>query len=118
MFYCALHGSLVQRTLLTIWPPHHTHSIQVPLGILPKNENKAKEMVDIVQHLHQYVPAVEYEEELMIPSCGESVMVARAKFSPVLLGGDQLTAARVRGAKKNKVSEDSPSDRMEGIVPG
>jgi hypothetical protein len=24
----------------------------------------------------------------------------------------------VRGAKKNKVSEDSPSDRMEGIVPG
>ena len=91
--------------------------MQVPLGILPKNENKGEEMVEIVQHLHQYVPAVEYEEELVIPSCGESVKVSRAKFSPVLLGGDQLTAARVRGAKKNKVSEDSPSGRMEGIVP-
>ena len=37
--------------------------MQVPLGILPKNENKGEEMVEIVQHLHQYVPAVEYEEE-------------------------------------------------------
>ena len=33
-------------------------------------------------------------------------LVPTALFSPVLLGGDQLTAARARGAKKAKVSAD------------
>ncbi len=74
-------------------------------------------MVEIVTHLHQYVPAIEFEEEIVIPSSGEAVKVPKARFSPVLLGGDQLTAARVRGAKKAKVSADVPSTRLEGIIP-
>ncbi len=74
-------------------------------------------MIEIVRHLHQYVPTIEYEEELTIPSIGEAVKVAKAKFSPLLLGGDQLTAARARGAKKAKVSSDLPIERLEGIVP-
>lgn len=63
------------------------------------------------------MPAICYEEEQEIPSTGEVVAVSKAKFSPVLLGGDQLTAARIRGAKKAKVNEDAPSERLEGIIP-
>ena len=33
--------------------------MQVPLGILLKNENKLDEMVEIMAHLQQYVPAKE-----------------------------------------------------------
>ena len=60
-------------------------------------------MIEIVRHLHQYVPTIESEEEFVIPSIGETVKISKARFSPVLLGGDQLTAALVRGAKKAKV---------------
>lgn len=74
-------------------------------------------MIEIVRHLHQYVPTIEYQEELLIPSIGQTVKVPRAKFSPLLFGGDQLTAARIRGAKKAKVSSDLPIERLEGIVP-
>ena len=45
------------------------------------------------------------------------VTVPKAVFSPVLLGGDQLTAARVRGAKKTKVSDEVPANKLEGIIP-
>lgn len=74
-------------------------------------------MVQIVSHLHQYVPVIEFSEEQVISSSSEKVEVPKAVFSPVLLGGDQLTAARVRGAQKAKVSDDVPVNRMEGIVP-
>ena len=30
--------------------------MQVPLGVLLKNENKGDEMVEIISHLHQYIP--------------------------------------------------------------
>ena len=33
------------------------------------------------------------------------------------MGGDQLTAARGRGAKKAKVHADSPTSRLEGLIP-
>ena len=90
---------------------------QVPLGILPFNENKNEEMIQILSHLHQYVPVMEYDEDLFVPSINEEVTVPKALFSPVLLGGDQLTAARARGAKKAKVSANIPLKRLEGIVP-
>ena len=74
-------------------------------------------MIKIVRHLHQYVPAIEYEEEEVIPSNGQVVKMCKAIFNQVLLGGDQLTAARAREARKAKVSSDIPSIRMEVIVP-
>lgn len=65
------------------------------------------------------MPAIEFEKDQVIRSSGENLIVKvyEAKFSPVLLGGDQLTAARARGAKKAKVNADIPSSRLEGIIP-
>ena len=87
------------------------------LGILTFNENKNKKMIQILSHLHQYVPVMEYDEDLFVPSINEEVTIPKALFSPVLLGEDQLTAARARGAKKAKVSADIPLKGLEGIVP-
>ncbi len=89
----------------------------MPLGILLKNENKGSEMVEIMTNLQHYVPLVEYSEDHFIPSLGEAVQVPKASFHRVLVGGDQLTAARARGAKMAKVNADSPISRLEGLVP-
>ena len=75
---------------------------QVPLGILPLNENKTDDMIDIMTHIHQYVPCYVHEEERDIQ--GEMVKVAKESVYPILFGGDQLTASRARSAKKAKVN--------------
>ncbi len=41
----------------------------------------------------------------------------KARFHPILLGEDQLTAARTRATKKAKVNSQTPSKRLSGIVP-
>ena len=90
-------------------------SMQVPLGILSKNENKGNDMIDIMEHLHKYVPSVSYTEEVVIK---EKVNARpRAVIYPVLFGGDQLTAARGRGAQKSRVNSMSPIVRFDGLIP-
>ena len=82
----------------------------MPLGVLPKNENKMTDMVDIMSHLHQYVPVVESPEPLLASEDSSQV-------HGVLFGGDQLTVARARGAKKIMSNALTRAKRIEGIVP-
>ena len=69
-----------------------------------KNKNKGDGIVDIMSHLHQFVPASEHTKRVTIKSTGEEVDVHQATFHKILIGGDQLTAARARGAKKMRVN--------------
>jgi hypothetical protein len=39
--------------------------MQVPLGVIDKNETSTKDMIAILRELHKYVPAV--EEEVCVP---------------------------------------------------
>ena len=87
------------------------------MGIIPKNETKSDEMVDIMAHMHQYVPIIESSEDVYVPSLNEKVEFHRARSFPIIIAGDQLTAARARGAKKAKVNSDSPTSRFEGLIP-
>lgn len=73
-------------------------------------------MVDIMSHLHQYVPTVEYTDNTFIPSTGETVQVPCAAFQKILFGGDQVTAVRARGAQKVRVNSVSPQARLEGLI--
>ena len=82
--------------------------VEVPLGSLPQNENKGDEVVEIMSNLHQYVPTVKYVEDCFIPSTGVTAQVSKASLHSMIIGGDQLTAARARGAKKAKLNVDSP----------
>ena len=89
----------------------------VPLGIIPKSENKTGEMVEIMSHLHEYVPAYFYTRRQVIPSTQECVEVPEANFRAILLGGDQLTCASTRGAKKAKVNSPLPKSRLDRLIP-
>lgn len=89
----------------------------MPLGIIPKNETKMDEMVDIMAHMHQYVPIIESSEEVYVPSLDEKVELCKARCFPIIIAGDQLTAARARGAKEVKCNSVSPTSRFEGLIP-
>ena len=81
-----------------------------------KNENKSSDMIDILTHLHQYVPAVSSTYERLI-STGVKVTTEKTAFHRILVGGDQLTAARAKSALKLKLNSQTPLKKLEGIVP-
>ena len=58
-------------------------------------------MVEIMHHIHQYVPCVSNSEESVIFS-GEKVIVTKENMHRILVGGDQMTAARARSAIRAK----------------
>ena len=89
----------------------HVSLFQVPLGVLPKNENKTKEMVEILIHLHQYVPQVVQKEVN-----DKNDTVYKEVTHRVMLGGDQLSQARARGALKIKSNSVNPSTRLQGFI--
>lgn len=74
-------------------------------------------MIDIVSHLYQYVPSKECTNLVYIPSKDQFVLKESALVHNVLFGGDQLTAARVRGAIKAMANNPTPQTRLEGVVP-
>ena len=55
----------------------------MPLGVLTKSEQKGNDMIDIIIHMHKYVPTT---------GSGEP------KYIPIFFGGDQLTRERAGGA--------------------
>ena len=91
--------------------------LQVPLGVLLYNENKGNEMIQIVSHLHQYVPAVEHTVDVFIPSKTESIAQQHIQFHRILLGGDQLTVARTRGSQEAMANSSTAFKRLEGLIP-
>jgi len=69
----------------------------VPLGVQLKNEKKYEEMIDIMLHLHKYVPSRIVNQTLTV---GEPEHTVRDEHLYTLLfGGDQLSVARYRGSK-------------------
>ena len=81
-----------------------------------KNENKTDEMVDILDDLHKYVPSERSTQEFLIAP-GKVFSLQLDHFSHVLLGGDQLTVARIRGAQRIRRNSYNGRDRVEGLVP-
>ena len=76
----------------------NTGVVQVPLGLLMKNENVSSEMIDILRICHKYVP------------------VHEGKLQQVLFGGDQLTSERSRNGQMAVQDGDTPASRLEGLV--
>ena len=74
-------------------------------------------MIEILTHLHQYIPIIEYASEVFIPSLNQSVNIMMEQVHPILFGGDQLTAARARGVKTAMSNGCSAVKRLQGLVP-
>ena len=91
-------------------------NMQVPLGIQLLSENNLNDMSKLLENFHKLVPTHDKEGHLTLPN-GEMLDFDDTSFFTVLLGGDQLTVARARGAQAMRASHDRPSDRLEGIIP-
>ena len=91
-------------------------TFQVPLGIILKNENKIDEMTEILTDLHQYVPCVTQEESASL-STGQVVTKKTEYMHRILIGGDQLTVARMRSAINIKNNSWTATGRLEGFIP-
>eukprot|EP00731_Ephydatia_muelleri_P005100 Em0002g1276a len=105
------------------WHIHHKYykemsqkSQVVPLGIILKNENKIDEMTEILTDLHQYVPCVTQEESASL-STGQVVTKKTEYMHRILIGGDQLTVARMRSAINIKNNSWTATGRLEGFIP-
>ena len=90
--------------------------MQIPMGVLLHNENKLEEMSKILEHLMTFVPTLPKESEITLPNA-DTVTFDDTHFFKLLLGGDQLTAARVRGTQALQVTQDRACDRLQGLVP-
>ena len=62
------------------------------------------------------VPTLPSVQQLVLPN-GSEIEVDNTKFHSILFGGDQLTVARIRGAKVLRDTHDTPTDRLEGVLP-
>ena len=60
---------------------HYSIYMQIPLGVLPKDENKLEDMVCILEHLHGYVPTVEQQRTIEDTLTGETNVVKDQLYS-------------------------------------
>ena len=70
-----------------------------------------------MRELHKYVPMMEYEKDVYVPSIDKSVQAVAGSAHMIQFAGDQKTAARARGAQLAKVHAATPSRRLMGLVP-
>ena len=92
---------------------------QVPLGIILKSEISHADMIAIEEELHKYVPRITSTAtvDVMVEGKTENCTITEDKFHRILFGGDQLTAARARGAQRIRSNSERPLDRLEGLEP-
>ena len=81
------------------------------------NENKGDEMIKILQHLQRYIPTKEIEEEVYIPTEQNLIKRSVVLQHKLLLGGDQLTVARTRGAQMAMCNARTADKKLEGFIP-
>jgi L1 cell adhesion molecule like protein len=80
---------------------------------LLKNENNLDDMIDILSHIHQYVPVKTRET---------TDKVTRKKISTeiihhILLSGDQLTHKRAETAIELRQNGTTPTSQLKGVIP-
>lgn len=73
-------------------------------------------MCSILEELHHYVPTEKVTLNLTLPT-GESRPLNSELFHRILLGGDQLTAARARSGCAARADHDSSGKRLSGLLP-
>lgn len=81
-----------------------------------QNENRVDEMCKILDSLHQYVPSKEINVTLTLPD-GNKIERSDYRLTRILLGGDQLTVARIYGAQGMRRSHDHTKEKLSGIIP-
>ena len=86
------------------------------MGIIDKNENRVDEMCHIMDKLHTLVPSKTTMSNFTLLD-GESETFLGETIHQLLLGGDQLTAARCRGSAAARCDTDTKTAHLYGLVP-
>ena len=73
-------------------------------------------MCAILDNLDKYIPSVPVNKSLDLAN-GEVYEMNDHMVYPILLGGDQLTVARVRGAKSIRADHDTNIEKLNGFFP-
>ena len=79
------------------------------------NENKTDEIIEVMNYSHKYVPEHLLEEICLVNE--QTITIYKSLISPILFGGDQLTASRARAAKKPKVNCIKSKGQLDGLLP-
>ena len=78
--------------------------------MLPYSEVKYEDMIKCLEDIYVYVPSTDIEREVTVPnkSGPDTVMKIRDQQhnNMTLVGRDQLTAARMRGARRIRGNSD------------
>ncbi len=69
-----------------------------------------------MKHYMELVPTLSCEGKFTLGN-GTTITFDDTRLWEVLFGGDQLTVARIRGTQTLRDTEESPGDRLEGIIP-
>ena len=89
----------------------------IQLGIILKNENKLDEMVNILEHFTSMFPHYVEKRKLIYLVLKSKCQSQVDDFHQILLGGDQLTVACIRGAQRIRANSESASGCLQGFVP-
>ena len=73
-------------------------------------------MCHIMDKLHNLVPGKTTQSNFILPD-GDNELFLGETFHQLLLGGDQLTAARCRGSAAARCDSDTKKSRLYGLVP-
>ena len=87
-------------------------NLQISLGVQLYDENKLDEMSKILEHFMTLVPTLPADGHKVLPN-GSILEFDDTQF---LIGGDQLTSARIRGTQANRETQDMAIDRLEGLL--
>ena len=77
-------------------------------------------MIKIFKKVHVYVPSKDMERKVTVPNkegAASVIKVDDKKFSTLLIGGDQLTVARIRGAQMIRGNSETSEHRFDGLLP-
>ena len=76
-------------------------------------------MISILEDLHKYIPVVTSTSQTSVLVEGEveECTITDDELFRIVFGGDQLTAARARGAQRVRSNSERPLDKLEGVEP-
>ena len=79
-----------------------------------------QDMMKILEHVQTYAPSKEVEREFTVPGKTGSeatITITDKQYAMTLIGGDQLTVARKRGAQRIRGNSENSEERFDGLLP-
>lgn len=74
-------------------------------------------MIDVMDHLHQYVPTNTSTVQVDLPKTGDKIDITKTAFHTILFSGDLLTSKRARGSQMIRSNSITSTQQINGLLP-